>query len=160
MSSAEGGVLIRIIGEEHSFLPWPYFRQALLWGMGSRNGCIFLQLTVPKRSFERRIDGITGSCFSQRDRVAWSRWRGAEPRSSMLKGIKARAHMLAALPRAFARPVLWGQVERKSLGRVDFPCPLLSVCHKWLTKQWGNCDGDRSLVSGCYHSHASDLSDG
>lgn len=134
MSSAEREAIIEIICEEHSSLRWPYFPPSSVMGMGSYNGCIFLQLTVPKRPFERRIDGIKGSCFPQLDRVAWSRWRGAEPCSSILKGMKAQAQMIA-LPLAFARPVLCGQVERKILRRTGFPCPLLSVCHKQLNKQ-------------------------
>lgn len=135
MSSAEREAIMEIICEEHSALRWPCFPPSSVTGMGSYNGCIFLQLTVPKRSFERRIDGIKGSCFSQLDCVAWSRWRGEEPCSSILKGRNAQAQKLAALPLAFTRPVLCGHLEWKSLRRMGFPCLLLSVCRKRLNKQ-------------------------
>lgn len=118
---------------------------------------MFLKLTVPKWSFERRVDGIKGSSFSLLNLVAWSRWRGKEPCSSTLKGTQAQVQMLAVLPLTFARLVLCGQVEWKSLQRICFPCLLLTVCYKWLKKKWGKCEGDRSLISGCNHSHAGDL---
>lgn len=89
--------------------------------------------------------------------MAWGKRGGKEPCTDTLKAMKAQEQMLAVLPLGFARLALCGKVKWKSLQRTAFLCLLTLVINN-LAKSEETVVGGRSLILGCSHIRAGDLS--